>query len=218
MVVQNEYLVNYGRTAALGRFVSRADSTYTRGDKVLVGSIRGIESGTVLCEASPRFAHLVGAASGELLRSMTDDDADREHKNHIRVRALVDNAQLSADELGLPVAVLDAELPIDGDNAILHCLPLADCDLSHWISMLAERNGLIISILDLRQAPKEEPEGCGKPGCGTKAGGCTDCGTGGCSSGSCSSGKVKSADEMTTYFSNLRKQMHEHFDRVPLHG
>ncbi|MCE9568281.1 MAG: hypothetical protein K8U57_40290, partial [Planctomycetes bacterium] len=48
--------------------------------------------------------------------------------------------------------------------------------------------------------------GCGKPGCGTESGG--GCSTGGgCSSGSCSRGSVKSADELTAHFAELRQKM-----------
>jgi hypothetical protein len=84
--------------------------------------------------------------------------------------------------------------------------------------MLSDRHGLAFAILDLRQPAVPEAHGCGKPNCGGE-GGCTSCGTGGgCSTGSCSSGSVKNADELTTYFAGLRRQMEEQTARVPLHG
>ena len=72
-----------------------------------------------------------------------------------------------------------------------------------------------MKLLDLSRSPtaKDEPAsaGCGKPGCGSSGGGCStgSCGTGGggCSTGSCSKGKVKSADELTAYFADLRHKM-----------
>jgi hypothetical protein len=56
--------------------------------------------------------------------------------------------------------------------------------------------------------PAPAEAGCGKPGCGSGGGGCSSCGTGGgCSTGSCSRGQVKSADDLTAYFTDLRQKM-----------
>jgi hypothetical protein len=53
---------------------------------------------------------------------------------------------------------------------------------------------------------------CGQPDCGTGSG-CSSCSTGGCSTGSCSKGSVKSAEELTSFFTDLREKMHA---RTPL--
>jgi hypothetical protein len=109
---------------------------------------------------------------------------------------------------------------------VLHGLPWGECDASPVFAALSDRFGLAVRLLDLSRVPTagDPPEpahaGCGKPGCGSGSGGCSSCGTGsggGCSTGSCSRGKVKSADDLTAYFSDLRKKMEaQAASRTPL--
>ena len=218
MVIASEYLVNYGRTAFLGRFVNRADTAFERGERVVVQSVRGLEAGIVLREATPQFAHLVGIPSGDLLRRFADDDLIGENNNRRAAADLILDAQATADSLGLSLAVLDAEILLDASAAFLHILPLADCDPTPLSERLSRRHGFAVSFQDPRYAAAPEPTGgCGKPGCGSSSGSCGDCSSGGCSTGSCSSGKVKNAEEMTDYFVQLRQKMEREFGRVPLH-
>ncbi len=218
---QTEYLVNHGRTAFLGRFRNRADREFTHGDRVIVRSARGLEAGSVLGEASPRFAHLLGAGEpGDLLHAMTSADDGQQAEFDLLAHRLLAETQATAEELNLSVAILDLEILLDGTSAIVHTIPDEQSDLTSLAQTLSSRHGLIFTILDLRQPATPEPHGCGKPDCGSGgAGGCSSCGTGGgCSTGSCSSGSVKNADELTGYFAGLRRQMEEQTARVPLHG
>lgn len=200
-------LVRYGRGGFVGRFAAR--DTFARGASVVVNGPRGTEVGTVLCAAD-------GAAlDGHALREATDADAvSPEHEAE-----LLREASAEAEARGLPLAFVDAELTLDG-ALILHGLALAACDADPLFADLGKRFGLSVRFLDVGvPAPKDAPEpaaGCGKPGCGTENGGCSSCGTGGgCSTGSCSRGAVKSADELTAYFADLRAKMEA--ARVPLH-
>ena len=78
-MVPSEYIVNHGREAFLGRFVNRAGEAFTRGDRVVIGTARGIETGNILSESAPHLSHLVGVtAAGEIIRRMTNDDVYRE--------------------------------------------------------------------------------------------------------------------------------------------
>ena len=105
---------------------------------------------------------------------------------------------------------MDVEITLDG-GAILHALAWDACDATALLDGLAARFGLAVRLFDLSRAPAAADHshaGCGKPGCGTESGGCSSCGTGGgCSSGSCSRGSVKSADELTAHFAELRNRM-----------
>jgi hypothetical protein len=81
--------------------------------------------------------------------------------------------------------------------------------------------GYTVRLLDFSRGPvakDEQQPGCGKPDCGAGSGGCSSCGTGGgCSTGSCSRGSVKSADDLTAYFRDLRTKMEQHANgRTPL--
>ncbi len=217
----SEYLVNHGHAAFLGRFRNGANTSYSRGDRVVVRSARGIEAATILSEAAPRFARLIGIGfDGEILRPLTHEDRRQEENLRDRALCLLGEIEDEANESGLPVLVLDLEILLEGSPAILQVLPSEDTDLTPLIERLTEKHQLPFVVHDVRTKSVEpEPEGCGKPGCGSSGGGCTSCGTGGgCSTGGCSSGKVKSAEELTNYFADLRRQMEEQTSRVSLHG
>lgn len=214
-----EYLVNYGRTAYLGRFVGFADAVFVRGDRVVVQSRRGMEAAVVLGNAPPRFAHLVGVPSGDILRRLSDEDEAIELANNRKAFELIRDAQSKADTLGLPLAILDVEVLLSRDHAILHILPFAECDPAPLCEQLSACHDLTVSFLDPRTPPEPESNGCGKPNCGSEKGSCSDCGSGGgCSTGGCSSGKVKNARELTDYLLQLRQKMEREVGRVPLHG
>ena len=198
------YLVQYGRPGFVGRFRSGLGELM-RGDRVVIRGPRGSEIGAVLAPLADRFTHT--AVDGNLLRAATaEDDANAEL---LEARGL--ELLAAADSADLPLAFVDVETTLDG-AAILHALPWGECDASPWLAELSRRFNLAVRLLDLSRTPtpteEPEPAGCGKPGCGSSAGGCSSCGTGGgCSTGSCSSGKVKSAEELTAYFADLRGKM-----------
>jgi hypothetical protein len=203
------YLVNHGTAAFVSRCTAPPGGVFARGDRVVLRGRRGVEAGVVLCEV-PGDA----PADGELLRGLTEDDESALSRVEGIGRRLFDDAARLAGELGLPIAVLDVEVLLDGGQAVLHAVHWAECDASPLFERLSENHGLRVTLLDLTHRPAPEHGGCGKPGCGN--GGCDSCGSGGCSSGGCSSGKVKSADEMTAYFAGLRRQMEQQQARVPL--
>jgi hypothetical protein len=214
--MSNTYLIQFGKPGFVGRFRPRDPGLFARGDRVVIRGPRGVEPGTVLCEPNARFQP--EADDGEILRTFTSEDAAAAE----RVIALGRDILAAAEVIGttLPLAFIDVEVALDRSAAILHVLPWKTCDADPLFAQLSERFGLPVRMLDLARTPtttdEVQPAGCGKPGCGSSGGGCTSCGTGGgCSSGSCSSGKVKSADELTAYFADLRRQM-EATTRTPL--
>ncbi|HJZ55259.1 MAG TPA: hypothetical protein VKE74_09890 [Gemmataceae bacterium] len=210
------YLVQFGKPGFVGRFRTADTGPLDRGARVVVRGPRGPELGTVLCEPAPRFQSFPD--EGEILRpAVPEDDAAAE-----RLDATGRHILAAAEESGLPLAFVDVELMLDGSAAILHALPWDTCDAERLFAELSARFGLAVRLLDLSRSPvaKDEAQqaGCGKPGCGSESGGCSTCGTGGgCSSGSCSRGAVKSPDELTAYFADLRRKMEEHAaTRTPL--
>lgn len=104
-----EYLVQYGRSAFVGRFASGV--TLARGDRVVIESPRGREFGTVLCEPEQASPHLDGQV---VRRSNTDEEPSIEIANRILEAA---TAALLRD--GHSAIVLDCEVLIEG-GAIVH--------------------------------------------------------------------------------------------------
>jgi hypothetical protein len=210
-----EYLVRYGSTGEFGRFRSTAPVSCGRGDRVVVCSHRGLELGVLLCPATPGHAHFLPNTSvGQLLRPASADDERRaEELRDVGQRLFADARRLAA-ELALPLEVIDIEVMLDGEQAVLHHLHWGEFDERDLVSALAREHGPRVRLYSLRTAdePAQEEHGCGRPDCGRKeGGGCSTCGSGGCST--CGSARP---EEVRAYFAALRQQMNEHGNRVPL--
>jgi len=195
------YLIQYGRPGFVGRF--RSALPLNRGERAVVRGLRGTELGEVLLSVDGP------GEDGEALRIATHDDETQVTQSEARGQELLAEASDAATVQGLPLAFVDVEVTLD-NFAILHALPWDACDATSLLEDLSRRYGFTVRLLDLSRTPtvKDEPStgGCGKPGCGTESGG--GCSTGGgCSSGSCSRGSVKSADELTAHFAELRQKM-----------
>ncbi len=200
----HHYLTQYGRLGFVGRF--RSEFQLTRGDRVVVRGPRGIEIAEILV-APERFS---GTDDGDVLRAATPADDAETSRLDAHSQALLADASSRGSELGLPLAFVDIEVTLDG-TAILHALPWDACDATALLDELASRFGLAVRLLDLSRSPtaNDPPAtGCGKPGCGSESGG-GGCSTGGCSTGSCSRGAVKSSEELTAYFADLRQKMED---------
>ena len=216
------YLVQYGRTAYVGRFDAPASAGFDRGDAVVVRSPRGLEVGVVLCAADDRFpASWDGAAGGELVRHVTPADDARLADGEAFGRTLLAVAEVEAAHL--PLTFLDVEVTLDRAAAVLHVLPWGECVADDLFAALSSRFGLSVRMLDVARTPvATEPPVEAKSGCSScgTGGGCSSCGTekSGCSTGGCSRGAVKTADDLTDYFADLRQKMEaETASRRPLY-
>src|SRR4051812_13505926 len=126
--MSGEYLVHHGCAGHLGRFSSAGSQVFGRGEAVVVRSRRGLELGEVLCPCSPDGALLPDPFVGELLRAATTTDiADAEERRDFG-RRLFDKAVRRADDLGLPLAVIDVEVLLDGQQALLHAVRFGPCE------------------------------------------------------------------------------------------
>src|SRR6516162_2507630 len=78
----DQFIVSFGKIGALGVFTAAQPLMLRRGQAVIVQTSRGVEIGTVLCQATLRQARLLGAtSSGALLRLVSvDDEARRDER------------------------------------------------------------------------------------------------------------------------------------------
>jgi cell fate regulator YaaT (PSP1 superfamily) len=201
-----EYLLSYGAAGDFGRFRSVRPIACRRGDRAVLQTSRGLEIGRVLREAAPRHAHfLPNTTVGPLLRLAGPDDDRTAEAMRERGRRLFDRARELADELRLPLEVIDVEVLLDGEHGVLHLLRSDDGDVRPFVSGLSREFALHILLTDLGRpaapAEQEEDAGCGREGCGRGAGGCSSCGSGGCSS--CG----VETHEVQEYFAGLREKM-----------
>lgn len=201
-----EYLLSFGRSGAFGRFRAAASLRPRRGERVVVRGPRGLEIAEVLRPATPQHAHFLPNTSvGQLLRRLTADDERTEQAMRLRGQQLLERAQQLAEELRLPLVLLEAEVLLDGEHAVLHHLCESAADVRPFVSTLSREFELHITLSDWSGPVETEQEehGCGKPNCGRgEDGGCSTCGSSGC--GSCGTAKPP---DMELYFAQLREQM-----------
>src|SRR5262249_24352241 len=198
----------YGLLGDFGRFRPVRPLVGGRGDRVVVRSHRGVELGEVLGPATPRHAHFLPNTSvGALLRLATEEDERAARGQRDRGQEDVDEARRRAEVLGLTLAVLDVEVLLDGDHAVLHLVRWADCDLRDLVSGLSKHFATHVLVQDLTRAgaPEPEEEGCGS--CGAGGWGRGGCGKSGCGTGGCGSCGSAGSDDVRAYFAQLREQM-----------
>jgi len=165
-----EYLVSYGTAGDFGRFRPARPLECRRGDSVVVQTHRGLELGTVLCEARTGHAQFLPNTSlGQLLRRATSADQQTALQLQEHCRRFFDSSRRRAAELSLPLEILDAELLLDGRQAVLHYLRWTECDERPLVSSLCSEYGYFVALHNLHlpdQPVKEEPAGCGAENCG----------------------------------------------------
>jgi cell fate regulator YaaT (PSP1 superfamily) len=205
MIATGEYLVSYGTSGEFARFRSTPPAEFRRGDRVVVRTSQGLELGVVMCPAQPEHAPFLSrTALGELLRPLTERDERQAEQVERLGQRVFDDAQGLVRELELPLEILDIEVLLEGQQAIVHHLRQIDCDYRGLVSALSKKYDLHIRMNNLA-LPKEETIGCGLPNCGQLTGGCQSCGSGGCST--CGKGVKK--EEVAAHLLNLRQLMEQ---------
>jgi hypothetical protein len=204
-----EYLLSYGLRGEFGRFRAVRAVSCRRGDRAVVRSHRGVEIGEVLREAVPSHAaFLPNTSVGNFLRLVTAEDERAQAELRERGVTLLHRGNRLAGALGLPLEVLDVELLLDREHAVVHHLRWEECDVRPFVSALSREFAVHVILTDLTrgmagpEAEDDDHHGCGREGCG--GGNCSSCASGGC--GTCA---AVPAAEVVSYFAGLR----EHMDR-----
>jgi hypothetical protein len=193
-----EYLVSFGKSGEFGRFASEEPLACGRGDSLVIETSRGLELGQVIRRSDPEHARLMGGgAAGRIIRRPTQKDLELRDGLRARGQKLFDDARHRAGYLGLPLEIVDAEILLEGRQAVLHILRWGEADLKPLTDAFIHSHGLLTLIHDLAlPTSPEEPasdhaeHGCNSGGCGSGGCGSGGCGSGGC--GSCSSGGCSS--------------------------
>lgn len=180
-----EYLLSYGVTGEFGRFRPTQPLRCRRGDRAVIRTHRGLELGVVMCAAQPGHARFLPNTSiGELLRLATPEDTHTAAVMSDRSQNFFEDCRRLVAEMALPLEILDAEVLLDGRQAIFHYLRWAECDERSLVSSLCRQHDVFVAMHNLRTPAEMEGEesdhgGCGEAGCGNKGGsGCTSCATG----------------------------------------
>src|SRR5262245_46280427 len=124
-----DYLIGYGKVGDFGRSRPLRPLACRRGDRAVVQSPRGLELGTVLCEAQQGHARfLPNTTVGQLLRLASAEDEQAAQLQDARSQPIFEASRRLVVELGLPLEVLDVEVLLDARQVILYHLCWAECD------------------------------------------------------------------------------------------
>jgi hypothetical protein len=179
-----DYLLSFGKSGDFGRFQADEPLACRRGDRLVVRSHRGLELAVVLRSARGDAGLLLGERHvGRILRRATSGDEQTAQQMEQRGQQLYADARRLAVDLRLGLEILDAEMLLDGSQAVVHYLRWAECDPRPLMDRLAAQYRLLVTLQDLRtpaaQPHQEEYGSCGAENCGG-GGGCGSCQAGSC--------------------------------------
>lgn len=169
------HLVRTGSAGEVGRFNALDAVTYRRGQRVIVRTERGLETGEVM--VPPPIESTAGRIDGPLIRAMTTEDMLLEERLVRHRQRAFDSCVEILSQRQLPVHLMDVEHLFDGKTLVFHFLGDEPPELADVVNELTERYE---SQVEFRKFAEALTLGCG-PDCGTEAAagnGCSTCSTG----------------------------------------
>jgi cell fate regulator YaaT (PSP1 superfamily) len=164
------YLVRHGAMRLLGPFTAADDSSYHRGDEVLVRTERGLETGEVLWEALPQMVELISEPStGQIVRCLTPDDRDQLEKRHQAEAQEFETCSQFVRRRQLQMELVDVEHLFGGERIVFYFLAEKRVDFRELVKDLAREYKTRIEMrqIGVRDEAKllADYGDCGKPVC-----------------------------------------------------
>ena len=165
-----KYVVRYGAMRFLGVLSSRGGERFSRGNRVIARTQRGLEVGQVLCRADAEsLSHLKDAGGGQILRSMSDEDDNELEHIHDRQRKELEACEQRVQELGLQMKLVDVEHIFGGERVIVYYLAEERVDFRELVKVLASEFQTRVEMrqIGVRDEAKllADYGDCGKPVC-----------------------------------------------------
>ena len=137
--MEKRYVVRFGAMRLLGVFsAAREGNQFTRGDRVIVRTDRGLEIGEVLLEASERvLSCLIDPPQGQILRRMTVDDEREATRIRRQATEEIKICERIVAELGLQMELVDVEHMFGGERIIVYYLADGRVDFRELVKRLA---------------------------------------------------------------------------------
>ena len=133
-----KYVVRYGAMRTLGLLAPRGNDRFTRGDRVIARTNRGLEAGDVLCVATDEIlGSLKDVPHGQILRAMTPEDSNE--LTHIKTneRKEFEICQGHVQQLGLSMQLIDIEHLFGGERIVVYYLAEQRVDFRELVKRLA---------------------------------------------------------------------------------
>jgi cell fate regulator YaaT (PSP1 superfamily) len=154
----------------LGVMNARDEAPYSRGTQVVARTDRGLETGVVLCEATPEaIKQLTNPGSGQVLRLMTAADGLEQSRILAQQRTEYESCQRSIEQLSLPMQLVDVEHIFGGERIVVYYLSENRVDFRELVRLLAAEFQTRIEMrqIGVRDEAKllADYGDCGKPVC-----------------------------------------------------
>lgn len=163
-----QYVVRTGVMRTLS--VMTAAKEFDYGDRVVVSSERGTETGVVLCAATPvALEQVEQPAAGSIVRLMTSDDELRWRSQQEKTEQDAELCSRLVKELGLQMQIVDVERLLGGDRIVFYFLADKRVDFRVLVRQLASelRTRIEMRQIGVRDEAKllADYGDCGKPVC-----------------------------------------------------
>src|SRR5262249_4776080 len=116
-------IVRHGAMRFLGAYDTEEGATFTRGNRVIVRSERGLEVGEVLCAASPRALEFIAEATkGRIVRAMTAEDIATAQRLKDQEREELRTCVQFVEQRKLQMELVDVEHLFGGERIVFYFL------------------------------------------------------------------------------------------------
>ncbi len=164
------YIVRHGAMRSLGEFEAGEGMTYARGQQVVVRTDRGLETGEVLTEATPRAVQLIAEPTrGQLVRVLTAEDRDQCARLAEGERTEFESCRRFIGQRSLQMELVNVEHLFGGERIVFYFLAEKRVDFRELVKDLAReyRTRIEMRQIGVRDEAKllADYGDCGKPVC-----------------------------------------------------
>jgi cell fate regulator YaaT (PSP1 superfamily) len=169
-VATNCYIVRHGATRLLGDFIAPDEKLFSRGNRVILKTERGLEIGDILCPATPEAVrHITDPTRGQILRAMSAEDRGKAEDNLALAKRQFTIASDIVEHRQLAMQLVDVERLFGGERLIFYFLSEKRIDFRDLVKELAREFQIRIELrqIGVRDEAKLKADygDCGKPVC-----------------------------------------------------
>ena len=166
----SKYITRYGSMRLLGVLATRSEDQYARGDRVVVRTNRGLETGEVLREASENaIKQMKNPSNGQILRRMSLDDSAELERLQDQQKDYFKRSQQIVSRLELKMELAEVEKLFGGERLIIYYISEDRVDFRELVKELAAEFQMRIEMrqIGVRDEAKllADYGDCGKPVC-----------------------------------------------------
>ncbi len=166
----SKYITRYGSMRLLGVLATRSEDQYARGDRVVVRTNRGLETGEVLREASENaIKQMKNPSNGQILRKMSLEDSAELERLQDQQKDYFKRSQQIVARLELKMELAEVEKLFGGERLIIYYISEDRVDFRELVKELAAEFQMRIEMrqIGVRDEAKllADYGDCGKPVC-----------------------------------------------------